>query len=254
MELQGFNATLSVPDVSVPKVSCGGTVAELKERDSPTDTPTHMLDVAERRFAESGLDNVSLREIVRLSGQSNLSAAHYHFGSREGLIGALLTRRLRTINLLRNERLDALAAATPGPSVNGVVQQSIGPLADVVKSTVWGADYVRVAAQVLLNPQAGVLARIEPDAKRGLVRCTRMLRQLLPQLAPEVFEDRIRILNNETVYSIARWVYANGRVTPENHARFERLVRHTTEFLAAGLMFQAGAAHTGQTLAMESTA
>lgn len=229
-------------------------MSELTGRSPETDTPTHLLDVAERRFAESGLDNVSLREIVRLSGQSNLSAAHYHFGSREGLIAALMTRRLHAINQLRNQRLDALEAGTPGPSVHGVVEQSIGPLADVVKSTAWGADYVRVAAQVLLNPQAAILARIDREAKLGLVRCTLMLRQLLPQLAPEVFEDRIRILNNETVYSMARWVYANGRVTPGNQARFDRLVRHTTDFLAAGLMFQTVPSLIGQTPVMELTA
>ena len=50
-------------------------------------TPTQLLDVAERLFAERGIDNVSIREIVRASGQSNLSAAHYHFGTREALVG-----------------------------------------------------------------------------------------------------------------------------------------------------------------------
>ena len=44
-----------------------------------TDTAIQMLDVAERLFASKGIDKVSLREIVRASGQSNLSAAHYHF-------------------------------------------------------------------------------------------------------------------------------------------------------------------------------
>ena len=43
-------------------------------------TARHMLDVAEPLFAEKGIEQVSLREIVAASGQRNLSAARYHFG------------------------------------------------------------------------------------------------------------------------------------------------------------------------------
>lgn len=215
-------------------------MSRLKKKVDAPDTPSHMLDVAEQRFAERGLDNVSLREIVRHSGQSNLSAAHYHFGSREGLIAALLTRRMRVIDLLRNDRLDALNAYSLASDVLSIVQQSVAPLAEVVKSTTWGADYVRVAAQVLLNPSAAYMARVEPEAKQGLLRSSRMLRQLLPGLANDVFEDRMRIVNNESVYSIARWVYTNGRVTAASEARFDKLVLHTTEFLAAGLSCRSG--------------
>ena len=79
-----------------------------------TDTAHQILDVAERLFARDGIDKVSLREIVRASGQNNLSAAHYHFGSREALIGKLLARRIRTINVVRHQRMDELEASGRG--------------------------------------------------------------------------------------------------------------------------------------------
>ena len=72
-------------------------------------TAAHLLDVAERLFARRGIDAVSLREIVRESGQNNLSAAHYHFGSRQALMGALLARRIRAINAVRHQRRVELA-------------------------------------------------------------------------------------------------------------------------------------------------
>ena len=73
-------------------------------------TATALLDAAERLFAQAGLAAVSIRRIVLASGQGNLSAAHYHFGSRDALVRAVIERRLREIDAIRNRRLDALEA------------------------------------------------------------------------------------------------------------------------------------------------
>ncbi len=55
-----------------------GTVsAEMAE---PTSTRDRLLDAAARLYAERGIDNVSLAEIVRAADQRNASAVHYHFG------------------------------------------------------------------------------------------------------------------------------------------------------------------------------
>ena len=51
-----------------------------------------LVAAGERLFAERGIRAVSLREINKAAGQRNSSALHYHFGSREGLLRALLAR------------------------------------------------------------------------------------------------------------------------------------------------------------------
>ena len=61
-------------------------------------TPHELLDLAERMFAERGIEHVALTQIVAASRQRNRSALHYHFGSREGVLSALLDRRLAPIN------------------------------------------------------------------------------------------------------------------------------------------------------------
>ena len=48
-------------------------------------TPQRMIVVAERLFAERGIEAVSLREVGAACGLRNNSAAQYHFGSRTGL-------------------------------------------------------------------------------------------------------------------------------------------------------------------------
>src|SRR5690606_16402397 len=51
---------------------------------------------------------MSLRVVQQESGQRNKSAAQYHFGSRDGLIEAVLATRMGAVNERRRELLDAI--------------------------------------------------------------------------------------------------------------------------------------------------
>ena len=57
-------------------------------------TRARLLDAAERLFLEHDPDTVSIRTINSAAGM-NPGAVHYHFGSRHGLVLALLEDRLR---------------------------------------------------------------------------------------------------------------------------------------------------------------
>ena len=198
-------------------------------------TPTLLLDVAERLFAENGFDKVSIREIVRASGQSNLSAAHYHFGSREALVAAVIDRRLRAINILRDKQLDQLEATGGDSSIYAVVMAMVGVLGEVVKTMPWGPDYVRLVAQALFSPQLHIREMIDPQTMSSYARSIRMLRRLLPDLPTRVFNDRFAILESETAYSVARWIQSNGPVTATKTRSYNMMLRNTGDFLAAGM-------------------
>lgn len=194
-----------------------------------------MLDVAEQLFADKGIEQVSLREIVAASGQRNLSAARYHFGSREQLISMLLARRLWFINEDRHARLDALEAAGRAGDVEALVCESLDALASTVRVQPWGANYVRVAAQATFSPQFNPYDIVDPVYLSGHLRVTQMLRAALPDLPEMTFMDRVRLVNNDIVYALARWIGDHGPVTPSNRRRYDALVHHTIEFLAAGM-------------------
>ncbi|MEZ5738505.1 MAG: helix-turn-helix domain-containing protein [Burkholderiaceae bacterium] len=200
-----------------------------------TDTAIQMLDAAERLFAERGIDKVSLREIVRASGQANLSAANYHFGSREALIGRLLARRIREINAIRHRRMDELVASGRDDSAYAIATASVAVLGEVVKTMPWGPDYVRVVAQALFLHDRRIWQHLDPDTLSGHSRVRDMLRRTLPHLSPQVFKDRIWLLNNEATYSIARWIQTYGPVTVANSRRYAALIRNIGDFLAAGM-------------------
>src|SRR6478736_10024211 len=74
-----------------------------------------LLDAAEQLIGERGIDGVSLRAINAEAG-SNVAAAHYHFGSKESLVRAVLARRMSVLAEERYARLGPLAHdATPSP-------------------------------------------------------------------------------------------------------------------------------------------
>jgi AcrR family transcriptional regulator len=198
-------------------------------------TATALLDVAERLFARDGITAVSLRQIVIAAGQGNLSAAHYHFGSREGLIRAVVERRMRTIDAVRHRRLDALEAAGRTQVLHAIVGAAVETLAEVVRDAPWGPDYVRVLAQALFDADMRLLETTDPSLRSGVERARAMARRLLPTLPRPVFDARIAIVHHETAYTFARWVDANGRVDDANRRSYRAMVRGLVEFMSAGL-------------------
>lgn len=200
-----------------------------------TPTATALLDVAERLFAQQGIATVSLRQIVIAAGQGNLSAAHYHFGSREGLIRAVVERRMRTIDAIRHRRLDAIEASGRAGELQAIVGAAVETLAEVVRGTPWGPDYVRVLAQALFDPDMRLLETTDPSLRSGIARARAMARRLLPALPQASFDARVAIVHHETAYAFSRWVNAHGHVEGTNRRGYRAMVRSLVEFMSAGL-------------------
>jgi AcrR family transcriptional regulator len=70
-----------------------------------TSTRDLLLDAAARLYAERGIGNVSIAEVVRAADQRNTSAVHYHFGSRDEVLRALLARHVPAIAERRHQLL-----------------------------------------------------------------------------------------------------------------------------------------------------
>jgi AcrR family transcriptional regulator len=66
-----------------------------------------IVEVAETLFATRGYDAVSFRDLTQEAGVS-LSAIHYHFGSKAGVLSEIFARRA---SLLTKRRIDLLEAA-----------------------------------------------------------------------------------------------------------------------------------------------
>jgi AcrR family transcriptional regulator len=114
-----------------------------------TDTKNQILDAAERLFAERGFDATSLRTITSEAGV-NLAAIHYHFGSKEALIEALLFRRLDAINRERLQLLDACEAqsGSDAPDLHCLIHSFVAPALRYIHDPLHGGRFfVRIMAQ-----------------------------------------------------------------------------------------------------------
>src|SRR5580765_1237727 len=82
-----------------------------------TDTKSKILDAAEELFMEHGFEATSLR-LITTAATVNLAAVNYHFGSKEELFQAVLTRRLDPMNRDRMQLLSSYEARA-GPRAGG---------------------------------------------------------------------------------------------------------------------------------------
>lgn len=84
---------------------------------------------AERLYAVHGLDGVPLRQIVAEADMGNKTAVQYHFGSKEGLIEAILVNRLDDLD----RRRELLQARVPVDDLRGVVEAHQLPLIELAE-------------------------------------------------------------------------------------------------------------------------
>jgi TetR/AcrR family transcriptional regulator, regulator of cefoperazone and chloramphenicol sensitivity len=109
-----------------------------------TETREALLRAAERLFAERGVFRTTTKEIVGAAGQGNNSALTYHFGSREGLLRAIIDRHEAAIDEERGRLLDEVGEGASTRELAGVLIRPFArPLAD--RS---GRDFLRIVAQL----------------------------------------------------------------------------------------------------------
>jgi AcrR family transcriptional regulator len=127
-----------------------------------------MILAAERLFAEKGIQSVSLREILSVSGQRNSSAANYHFGNKRGLIYAIFEYRMGPIDARRQAMLAELDEQGRGNQLRDVLAALVVPVAEFIGAQDGLSWYARFAAQVTLDSTFDPLAAPYDRVSRGL--------------------------------------------------------------------------------------
>ena len=200
-----------------------------------TDTRTHILDTAERLFAGRGIDAVSIRDLVEAAGV-NLAAVHYHFGSREELVRAVIERRIVPMNAERLRLLDEVeqAAGEVTPKLEDILRAFVAPV-------------FRLVGQ---HPHLGwLLAHVDvtPDEKLRMFFYSQFIELVwrfgaaLRKAVPAFLSDRegwtrVQFTWGAMIYVMAkrtdREVTAGGQIEP---LPVEELIEQWVAFCAAGL-------------------
>jgi AcrR family transcriptional regulator len=120
-------------------------------------TRDRILDAAEHLFAARGFHGCSIRDITGEAGV-DVALANYHFGSKQGLLEAVILRRAQDLNAERLARLDAVLAANRGrkPSLEAIIDAFTHPLLDrSVRGSAGWKSYFALIAEVNNSPEFG---------------------------------------------------------------------------------------------------
>jgi len=156
-------------------------------------TRAKLVSIAERLFAERGIEGVSLSDINKAAGQRNKNATNYHFGSKDGLLQAILDKHEPGIASRRNALLDELEERG-NPSVRDVVRALMYPVADKMFDPNGGKDFIRLDAQLVAVHTLSVQNLRASTLNLGQVdRLRRALLGVLQDLPESVAQQRLHL-------------------------------------------------------------
>ncbi len=154
------------------------------------DTRERLLDAAEKIFAERGFEGASIRAVTQAAGAS-VSAANYHFGSKEALLRETLLRRVGPLNERRLARLDALEENAAGRplELETIVEAFLRPVFEEHTASVDATNRFRQVAARIYSDPPGVVATMKRELFGPIVtRFVGALSAALPEKSREEIE------------------------------------------------------------------
>jgi AcrR family transcriptional regulator len=150
-----------------------------------------LLDAAAVLMDEHGVDNVTIQDISQASGHRNRSAVQYHFGSRDAVIRAVITRTMEPIDAERNLLLDHLETTGAPLTTRGALEVVVLPMARQLR-TPEGRRYFRIGAQLINHPRFMTDARDAVTVNTSIARCAAYILPSLDHLPAPIIAERTR--------------------------------------------------------------
>lgn len=202
------------------------------------DTKERILDAGERLFGELGYDATSLRAITA-EADANIAAVNYHFKSKEELLRAVLTRRIRPVNERRLAMLNAYdeARASAPPRVEELVRILLAPLMAM------GADRGPEAAGLKMlfgrmysEPSRNIHRMFFQEMKEVVRRFAAAFQRAMPSIPPVEIYWRIHFVIGATAHTLAGATLletmSSGLCDPHD---FQGAVERLIAFVVGGL-------------------
>lgn len=202
------------------------------------DTRDALLDAAERLFADVGIDGASLRSITNEAG-ANLASVNYHFGSKEGLVKAVLARRFRPITAQRLAMLDACdaKAGEGGPELECVLRAFVAPVIRMLANDPsQGGHFIRFMGRLHGELNETTTPMLTEEVGETLARFDAALRKALPELPLDQLYWNFHFAMGAMLHTIAC-----GKLLTEythgicNYDDSEEIIGRLVGFMAAGM-------------------
>ena len=195
------------------------------------DTRRALVEAATETFAEQGVFAASLVEVTRRADQRNRGAVHYHFGSREALLVAVVEQYAEFLAVREGELL-ARARETPAGDIGAVLEAIVRPTVELAETGRPGRDYLVIVGELI--EEYDRLTEEVKDALRhtGGDPVYALLRERMPAHDEALTSERLSLVTSFMLRSIAdRARDSGGRV----HLPTERFVRNVVAMAAAML-------------------
>jgi AcrR family transcriptional regulator len=201
------------------------------------DTKTRILDAAELLFMEHGFEATSLRQLTAAAGV-NLAAVNYHFGSKEELFQAVLTRRLDPMNQERIERLERIerdAAGKPLSCEKVLFAMLIPALRLARDERRGGKNFLRLLGRAYADPAPFIRSFLSAQYAQMIARYKEAFLQALPHLSRQELTWRLHFVMGALSYTLAGTdalkLFAQVGAADNDELLLQRLA----PFLVAGL-------------------
>jgi AcrR family transcriptional regulator len=179
------------------------SAAAANARNNRETTRQQLIEAAEKLFAESGIDAVSLRQINVAAGQKNSSAAHYHFGSKAALILSIYQRRMESVNKLRETQIKKLEDEKRTNDVRGLIQTIVDPIVAEIDADESGQHYISFMAQAMGHPQLDPAELQRQEHTGGLFKTIKYLGEALPHVPRVLLGQRFGLAFEQIIHSLA---------------------------------------------------
>ena len=214
-------------------------VIPLTEMRGPAMTKARILDAAEALFMEHGFEATSLRAITAAAAV-NLAAVNYHFGSKEELFQAVLTRRLDPMN---QERVDILtqleheSAPAPLPCDRILSAMFIPALKLARDPERGGKNFLRLLGRAYADPAPFIRKFLAEQYAVMIARFKSAFARALPNLPKKELSWRLHFIMGALSYTLAGTdaLRLIAELTPAETANDELLLHRLAPFLLAGL-------------------
>jgi AcrR family transcriptional regulator len=226
-------------EVDDREVAMAGKVIAIVEGRGPTVTKARILDAAETLFMEHGFEATSLRAITAAAAV-NLAAVNYHFGSKEELFQAVLTRRLDPMNQERVDlltRLEHEAAPAPLPCDRILSAMFVPALKLARDPERGGKDFLRLLGRAYADPAPFIRKFLAGQYAVMIARFKAAFARALPDLPKKELSWRLHFIMGALSYTLAGTdaLRLIAELAPAETANDELLLNRLAPFLLAGL-------------------
>ncbi len=216
-----------------------GKVIPLGEVRGRAATKVRILEAAEALFMEHGFEATTLRAITA-AAEVNLAAVNYHFGSKEELFQAVLTRRLDPMNQARVALLTQMevdSAPDPVPC-DRILSAMFIPALELARDPQRGGkDFLRLLGRAYADPAPFIRRFLSEQYAVMIARFKAAFGRALPELPKRELSWRLHFIMGALSYTLAGTdaLKLIAELTPTETPNDEMLLRRLAPFLLAGL-------------------